>query len=221
MISPERTDGRTTKRKTDRPQAAGERPVRPMRRRRGSSASATAAAAGGKPDNLQFYPHFANNAPKGKYSNAALMSLPWRGGVVDLAVRWVARLLKIHPPTDRRSLVLSQVLLRLEVHSRCYSHSCYSLDVAKRVSRKGDRPERTGQTLYGSSRNSNLADQETRPFRNSAPQSCRPGDGGKGKVGGLGFGGGGAEPFSYAFLQRVAVMPRQVSSAHLSCFAAF
>ena len=122
-------------------------------------------------------------------------------------------------PTDRRSLVLSQVLLRLEVHSRCYSHSCYSLDVAKRVSRKGDRPERTGQTLYGSSRNSNLADQETRPFRNSAPQSCRPGGGGKGKVGGLGFGG--VEPFCLAFLQRVAVIVRWVSMAHSSCFAAF
>ena len=76
MISQERTDGRTTKRKTDKPQAAGERPDGPTDRPTDAAATrlvprssaTTAAAAGGKPDNLQFHPHLANNAPKGKYS---------------------------------------------------------------------------------------------------------------------------------------------------------
>ena len=38
MISQERTDGRTTKRKTDKPQAAGERPDGPTDRRGGDAA---------------------------------------------------------------------------------------------------------------------------------------------------------------------------------------
>ena len=156
-------DGRTDD-KTKDGQAAGSR--RAARRTDAAatrlvprSSATTAAAAGGKPDNLQFHPHLANNAPKGKYS-----LFPYLGEAVSStsqSVRWVARSsLTIH----RRSLVLSQVLLRLEVHSRCYSHSCYSLDVAKRVSRTGDRPKRASLALYGGSRNSNLADQETRPF---------------------------------------------------------
>ena len=73
MISQERTDGRTDD-KTKDGQAAGSR--RAARRTDAAAATrlvprssaTTAAAAGGKPDNLQFHPHLANNAPKGKYS---------------------------------------------------------------------------------------------------------------------------------------------------------
>ena len=66
-------DGRQNERRTSRRQQASG----PSDRRTDaaatrlvprSSATTASAAEGGKPDNLQFHPHLANNAPKGKYS---------------------------------------------------------------------------------------------------------------------------------------------------------
>ena len=53
---------RRAARRTDRPTDAAATRLVPR------SSATTAAAAGGKPDNLQFHPHLANNAQKGKYS---------------------------------------------------------------------------------------------------------------------------------------------------------